>query len=116
MALAANRLAVLSQPNQPTVIVAATEGGVVGLEAHGRTVWSAHLPVSLGNTMPTGVAVGPHIAYVTFQVPEGSPAGSIDVVAIALGRQGAPLTDVGAARLTAAHRMPPWSAGRAEPT
>jgi serine/threonine protein kinase len=82
--LAANRVAVLSQPNQPTVIVAATEGGVVGLEAHGRTVWTAHLPVSLGSTMPTGIAIGPHVAYVTFQLPEGSPAGSPDVVAIAL--------------------------------
>jgi hypothetical protein len=82
--LAAYRLAVLSQPNQATVIVAATAGGVVGLEAHGRTVWSAHVPVSLGSTMPTGVTVGPHVAYVTFQLPDGSPAGSRDVVAIAL--------------------------------
>ncbi len=78
------RLAVLSQPNQATVIVAATAGGVVGLEAHGRTVWTAHLPVSLNSTMPTGVTVGPHVAYVTFQVPDGAPAGSADVVAIAL--------------------------------
>jgi len=82
--LAAIRVAVLSQPNQPTVIVAATAGGVVGLEAHGRTVWSAHLPVNLGSTTPTGITVGPHIAYVTFQPPEGSTKGSADVVAIAL--------------------------------
>jgi hypothetical protein len=82
--LAAIRVAVLSQPNQPTVIVAATSGGVVGLEAHGRTVWSAHLPVRLGSTAPTGITVGPHVAYVTFQPPEGSTKGSTDVVAIAL--------------------------------
>jgi hypothetical protein len=82
--LAAIRVAVLSQPNQPTVIVAATAGGVVGLEAHGRTIWSAHLPVSLGSTAPTGITVGPHVAYVTFQPPEGSTKGSTDVVAIAL--------------------------------
>jgi serine/threonine protein kinase len=82
--LAAIRVAVLSQPNQPTVIVAATAGGVVGLEAHGRTIWSAHLPVSLDSTAPTGITVGPHVAYVTFQPPEGSTKGSTDVVAIAL--------------------------------
>ena len=84
VAISAVRLAVLSQPNQATVIVAATAGGVVGLEAHGRTVWSAHLPVNVASTTPTGIAIGPHVAYVTFQLPEGSPAGSPDVVAIAL--------------------------------
>jgi serine/threonine protein kinase len=82
--LAAIRVAVLSQPSQPTVIVAATAGGVVGLEAHGRTVWTAHLPVDLPSTTPTGVTIGPHVAYVTFQLPEGAAAGTHDVVAIAL--------------------------------
>jgi hypothetical protein len=47
-------------------------------------VWTAHLPVSLASSKPTSVTVGPHVAYVTFQLPDGSPAGSPDVVAIAL--------------------------------
>jgi hypothetical protein len=42
------------------------------------------LPVGLVSTAPTGITIGPHAAYVTFQLPEGSPAGADDVVAIAL--------------------------------
>lgn len=82
--LAAIRVAVLSQPNQPTVVVAATAGGVVGLDAHGHTTWTARLPVDLASTAPTGITIGPHAAYVTFQLPDGSSARTPDVVAIAL--------------------------------
>jgi hypothetical protein len=65
-------------------VVAATAGGVVGLDAHGHTTWSAHLPVELASTAPTGITIGPHAAYVTYQLPDGSSAGARDVVAIAL--------------------------------
>ena len=83
-AIPAMRLAVVSQPGQATVVVAATVGGVTGLDAHGRVLWYAHLPVSLATATPSGITIAPHAAYVTFDLPAGSDAGLPDVVAIAL--------------------------------
>ncbi|HEY9484274.1 MAG TPA: hypothetical protein VIR00_15070, partial [Micromonosporaceae bacterium] len=86
-AIPAMRLAVVSHPGQATVVVAATVGGVTGLDAHGRVLWYAHLPVSLATATPSGITIGPHAAYVTFDPPAGSDAGLPDVAAIALDDQ-----------------------------
>jgi hypothetical protein len=76
------RLAVAAKP---AVIVAATMGGVTGVDASGRILWNASLPSSFIGAEPTSITINPalHVAYVRFRP---TTANVPDVAAIALDK------------------------------
>ncbi|HEY7173586.1 MAG TPA: hypothetical protein VH442_01610, partial [Micromonosporaceae bacterium] len=69
--------------SQPSTIVVATLGGVLGINESSRPQWTASLTGLPANALPTSVTVAPHVAYVTFEPSSTSP-GYDDVFAIAL--------------------------------
>jgi hypothetical protein len=79
----------LAVATQPAVIVAATMGGVTGVDTHGRIAWNASLPGSFIGAEPTSVTINPalRVAYVTFR-PKA--ANVPDVTAIALDKTARP--------------------------
>jgi outer membrane protein assembly factor BamB len=72
-------------PDEHTVAVAA-EGRVVGLDASGRTRWSAPLPEAVRGGLPERIGIDGRTAFITFRPRPDQPESlAADVIAVAVG-------------------------------